>query len=110
MSQNPHFPTTSRRKDENQQQTQPTYDAEYWNRTQATLVGDLHGRQMLNHCAIPAPLQGTIGFSCASHWLTNWREFCNQTQSKKKKKTKANAKLLIDTRLKTGESKNTHKC
>ena len=30
---------TSRRKDENQQQTQPTYDAESGNRTRATLVG-----------------------------------------------------------------------
>ena len=47
---------TSRRKDENQQQTQPTFDAESGNRTRATLVGDLRGRQMLNHCAIPAPL------------------------------------------------------
>ena len=46
---------TSRSKDENQQQTQPTYDAESGNRTRATLVGGLHGRQMLNHCAIPAP-------------------------------------------------------
>ena len=46
---------TSRSKDENQQQTQPTYDAESGNRTRATLVGGLRGRQMLNHCAIPAP-------------------------------------------------------
>ena len=44
-----------RSKDENQQQTQPTYDAESGNRTRSTLVGGLHGRQMLNHCAIPAP-------------------------------------------------------
>ena len=46
---------TSRSKDENQQQTQPTFDAESGNRTRATLVGGLCGRQMLNHCAIPAP-------------------------------------------------------
>ena len=46
---------TSQSKDENQQQTQPTYDAESGNRTRATLVGGLRGRQMLNHCAIPAP-------------------------------------------------------
>ena len=46
---------TSRSKDENQQQTQPTYDAESGNRIRATLVGGLRGRQMLNHCAIPAP-------------------------------------------------------
>ena len=35
---------TSRSKDENQQQTQPTYDAEYGNQTRATLVGGLRGR------------------------------------------------------------------
>ena len=40
-------------KNENQQQTQPTYDAESGNRTRATLVGGLRGR--FNHCAIPAP-------------------------------------------------------
>ena len=44
---------TSRSKDENQQQTQPTYDAKTGNQTWATLVGGLHGRQMHNHCAIP---------------------------------------------------------
>ena len=42
-------------RDENQQQTQPTYGAKARNRTRATLVGGLRGRQMLNHCAIPAP-------------------------------------------------------
>ena len=42
---------TSRSKDENQQQTQPTYDAESRNRTRATLVGD----ECSHHCAIPAP-------------------------------------------------------
>ena len=35
---------TSRSKDENQQQTQPTYDAKPRNRTRATLVGGLRGR------------------------------------------------------------------
>ena len=54
---------TSRSKDENQQQTQPTFDAESGNRTRATLVGGLRGRQMLNHCAIPAPL-GYVGVVC----------------------------------------------
>ena len=34
---------TSRSKDENQQQTQPTYDAESGNRTRAALVGGLRG-------------------------------------------------------------------
>ena len=40
----------SRSKDENQQQTQPTYDAEYGNRTRATLVGG----ECSHHCAIHA--------------------------------------------------------
>ena len=43
---------TSRSKDENQQQTQPTYDAKSRNRTRATLVRD----ECSHHCAIPAPL------------------------------------------------------
>ena len=48
----PEYPEkTSRRKDENQQQTQPTYDAESGNRTRATLVGG----ECSHHCAIPAP-------------------------------------------------------
>ena len=34
----------NRSKDENQQQTQPTYDAESGNRTWATLVESLRGR------------------------------------------------------------------
>ena len=41
-----------RSKDENQQQTQPTYDAGCGNRTRATLVGG----ECSQHCAIPAPL------------------------------------------------------
>ena len=40
-----------RSKDENQQQTQPTYDVESGNRTRATLVGG----ECSHHCAIPAP-------------------------------------------------------
>ena len=42
---------TSRSKGENQQQTQPTYDAESGNRTRATLVGG----ECSHHCVIPAP-------------------------------------------------------
>ena len=42
---------TSRSKDENQQQTRPTYDAETGNRTRATLVGG----ECSHHYAIPAP-------------------------------------------------------
>ena len=37
-------------KDENQQQTQPTYDAETGNQTRGTLVGG----ECSHHCAIPA--------------------------------------------------------
>ena len=40
-----------RSKDENQQQTQPTYDAESGNRTRATLVGD----ECSHQCTIPTP-------------------------------------------------------
>ena len=40
-----------RSRDENQQQTQPTYDAESGNRTRATMVGG----ECSHHCAIPAP-------------------------------------------------------
>ena len=39
-------------RDENQQQTQPTYDVESGNRTRATLVRG----ECSHHCAIPAPL------------------------------------------------------
>ena len=42
---------TSWSKDENQQQTQPTYDTGTGNRTRATLVGG----ERSHHCAIPAP-------------------------------------------------------
>ena len=41
-----------RSKDENQQQTQPTYDTGTGNRTRATLVEG----ECPHHCAIPAPL------------------------------------------------------
>ena len=40
-----------RSKDENQQQTQPTYDTGTGNRTRATLVEG----QCFHHCTIPAP-------------------------------------------------------
>ena len=41
---------TSRSREENQQQTQPTYDAGSGNRTRYTLVGG----ERSHHCAIPA--------------------------------------------------------
>ena len=40
-----------RSREENQQQTQPTYDVETGNRTRATLVGG----ECSHHSAIPAP-------------------------------------------------------
>ena len=42
---------TSRSKEENQQQTQPTYDAGSGNRTRDTLVGG----GCSHHCTIPTP-------------------------------------------------------
>ena len=42
---------TSRSREENQQQTQPTYDVESANRTRATVVEG----ECSHHCAIPAP-------------------------------------------------------
>ena len=53
---------TSRSKNENQQQTQPTYDAGSGNRTRATLVGG----ECFHHCAIFAPLKVNICISCVS--------------------------------------------
>ena len=41
-----------RSRDENQQQTQPTYDARSGNRTRATLVAS----ERSHHCAIPAKI------------------------------------------------------
>ena len=53
----------SRSKDENQQQTQPTYDAETGNRTRATLVGG----ERSHHCAIPAPsLRHPCSLTCCN--------------------------------------------
>ena len=43
-------------KDENQQQTQPTYDAGSGNRTWDTLVGGEH----CHYCATPAPLKSLL--------------------------------------------------
>ena len=42
---------TSRSKDENQQQTQPTFDAESGNRTRATLVGGLNAQPLRHPCS-----------------------------------------------------------
>ena len=42
---------TSRRKDKNQQQIQPSYNADSGNRTRPTLVGN----KCSHHCVIPTP-------------------------------------------------------
>ena len=52
-----------RSRDENQQQTQPTYDAESGNRTRATLVGG----ECSHHCAIP---DGRVSHPTGA-WNTN---------------------------------------
>ena len=54
---------TSRTREENQQQTQPTYDARSGNRTWDTLVGG----ERSHHCAIPALQNGD--FNQVSVWL-----------------------------------------
>ena len=66
---------TSRNKDENQQQTQPTYDAESGNLTRATLVGG----ECFHHCAIPAPLDQQIhlSFKPPRGALSNMHSFPN---------------------------------
>ena len=46
----PEYPEKTSRCREENQQTQPTYDARSGNRTQATLVGG----ECSHHCAIPA--------------------------------------------------------
>ena len=56
---------TSQSRVENQQQTQPTYDAGSRNQTRDTLVGG----ERSHHCAIPAPRQGLLMFSAG---LGNW--------------------------------------
>ena len=49
----PEYPEKNpRSRDENQQQTQPTYDVETGNRTRATLVGG----ECSHHCVIPCSL------------------------------------------------------
>ena len=64
---------TSRCKDENQQQTQPTYDAESGNRARATLVGG----ECSHHCAIPAPYLPSF---------TSFTRFTQELQTKRKSK------------------------
>ena len=53
---------TSRSKDENQQ-TQPTYDAESGNRTRVTLVTG----KCSHHCTVPAPQKLALRFHNQSH-------------------------------------------
>ena len=64
---------TSRSKDENQQQTQPTHDAESGNQSRATLEGG----ERSQHCAIPAPRDRPVGKSTLLH------AFCKEKQQRK---------------------------
>ena len=50
----------SEQSDENQQQTQPTYDAETGKRTRATLVRGLHGKQMLTYQCYPIKIKENL--------------------------------------------------
>ena len=59
---------TSRSKDENQQQTQPTYGTESGNRTRPTLVVGLRGRQILNHTQHIRTLRAKTG-CCLENWF-----------------------------------------
>ena len=57
---------TSWSREENQQQTRPTYDAASGNRTRDTLVGGErchHSPLYSHHCAIPAPILEEFSFS-----------------------------------------------
>ena len=57
-----------RSKDENQQQTQPTYDTETGNRTRATLVEG----ECSHHCAMPAT--PTPPPPPGRPWAREWRD------------------------------------
>ena len=72
-------------KNENNTKDQSEFEANSCNRCQA--------RE--NTCE-----RGTIGFTFASHWLTKWREFVNQSQSAIKQK-QSNYQMTFDTQLKT---------
>ena len=72
---------TSLSKDENQQQTQPTYDPGSGNQTRDTLVGGEYS----HHCAIPAPCRiSLIKLSTTGTWfitIHNNVEQCKQSES-----------------------------
>ena len=61
---------TSRSRVENQQQTQPTYDAGSGNRTRDTLVEG----ERSHHCTIPAPLEGSHPTHLHVHVLSTFRK------------------------------------
>ena len=70
---------TSRCRVENQQ-TQPTYDAESGNRTRVTLVGG----ECSHHCAIPAPQAWNSRevITIARIYVLRWRSRCRSHRSK----------------------------
>ena len=59
---------TSRSKEENQQQTQPTYDTGFGNRTRVTLVEG----ECSHHCAIPAPQVNLWIYSPIHSFIFDW--------------------------------------
>ncbi len=61
-------------KDEDQQQTQPTYDAGSGNRTRATLVGG----ERSHHCATPAPLAFFMYFALGNFFLSLFKDKVNK--------------------------------
>ena len=58
-----------RSKDENEQQTQPTYDTGTGNRTRATLVEG----ECSHHCAIPARMMFVVCFVLKESFLRSHR-------------------------------------
>ena len=98
---------TSWSKDENQQQTQPTYDAESGNRTRrATLVGG----ECSHHCTIPAPhflrnlvsdssskSQRTIKRTYLKCWLCLEKPTDKKSEPQKEKNTHAKTTMNLVT-------------
>ena len=70
---------TSRSRVENQQQTQPTYDAGSGNQTRDTLVEGEHS----HHCTIPALLKSNLSLATSLHrvFLLDWHAFYSKCTS-----------------------------
>ena len=77
----PEYPEKTSRCREENQQTQPTYDARSGNRTRDKLVGG----ECSHQCAIPAPLKYlficttcTTNKSTRQKYATSWRRWANE--------------------------------